>query len=265
MTEPFVKLFSSITTSTIWREDSDTRIVWVTMLAIADRTGYVGASLPGLASTANVSLEACETALARFMAPDKHSRNQEHEGRRIEAAFRGWQILNYEFFRNLRDTEAIRAYERERKAAQREGKESGTVPASPGKSQSVPKLSPQAEAELEAEAVSQKKEQMRPPLRGSRLPPDFPTNELKEWAAAKRADLSPVEESDKFCDYWTAKAGKEGVKLDWAATWRNWVRNANAQKVDVAKRITPSPECPPEPPELAERRYREHLQHLGRT
>lgn len=29
---------------------------------------------------------------------------------------------------------------------------------------------------------------------------------------------------ETFRDYWRAKAGKEGVKLDWEATWRNWVR-----------------------------------------
>ncbi len=29
---------------------------------------------------------------------------------------------------------------------------------------------------------------------------------------------------DEFRDYWIAKAGSDGVKLDWLATWRNWVR-----------------------------------------
>jgi uncharacterized protein YdaU (DUF1376 family) len=27
-----------------------------------------------------------------------------------------------------------------------------------------------------------------------------------------------------FRDYWTAKPGKDAAKLDWAATWRNWIR-----------------------------------------
>jgi len=30
----------------------------------------------------------------------------------------------------------------------------------------------------------------------------------------------------KFRDYWIAKAGKDAVKLDWDATWRNWLRKA---------------------------------------
>lgn len=30
--------------------------------------------------------------------------------------------------------------------------------------------------------------------------------------------------ADQFLDYWVAKPGKDGTKLDWEATWRNWVR-----------------------------------------
>lgn len=33
-------------------------------------------------------------------------------------------------------------------------------------------------------------------------------------------------EHRKFTDYWLAKAGRDAVKLDWEATWRNWIRNA---------------------------------------
>ena len=30
--------------------------------------------------------------------------------------------------------------------------------------------------------------------------------------------------ADSFRDHWIAKPGKDGTKLDWEATWRNWVR-----------------------------------------
>lgn len=33
-------------------------------------------------------------------------------------------------------------------------------------------------------------------------------------------------ELDKFHDYWSAKTGQQATKLDWDATWRNWLRNA---------------------------------------
>jgi len=32
-------------------------------------------------------------------------------------------------------------------------------------------------------------------------------------------------EAARFRDYWIAKPGQGGVKLDWRATWRNWIRN----------------------------------------
>lgn len=32
-------------------------------------------------------------------------------------------------------------------------------------------------------------------------------------------------ETDAFIDYWHGKAGREGCKLDWPATWRNWMRS----------------------------------------
>jgi hypothetical protein len=30
--------------------------------------------------------------------------------------------------------------------------------------------------------------------------------------------------ADEFRDYWVAVPGSKGCKLDWLATWRNWVR-----------------------------------------
>ena len=88
----------SILDSSIWRESSDTRIVWWTMLLIAERgTGLVLISvLLMLADRAKVSVEAVENALEILSAPDPHSRDKEHEGRRIEEVEGGWRILNHE-------------------------------------------------------------------------------------------------------------------------------------------------------------------------
>jgi len=48
----------------------------------------------------------------------------------------------------------------------------------------------------------------------------------------ERSDLNPTVVFDGFKDYWVSVAGQKGVKLDWSATWRNWIRN---QKQGVAK------------------------------
>lgn len=33
-------------------------------------------------------------------------------------------------------------------------------------------------------------------------------------------------EHQKFVDYWCAQPGAKGRKVDWPATWRNWIRHA---------------------------------------
>lgn len=65
------------------------------------------------------------------------------------------------------------------------------------------------------------------PARGSRLPADWVLSpELAEWAMTERPGFPVVLEAAKFRDHWNAKPGQGGVKSDWDATWRNWVRNA---------------------------------------
>jgi hypothetical protein len=110
----YTKLFSSLIHSTIWDEADHVRIVWVTMLALADRDGLVEASVPGLAKAARVALEACEEALAKLHAPDPYSRSPEHEGRRIETVRGGWRILNHGAYTYRLSAEDRREKTRER-------------------------------------------------------------------------------------------------------------------------------------------------------
>jgi len=80
--------------------------------------------------------------------------------------------------------------------------------------------------------------------RGSRLAQDlfFP----KEWCdflVEQRPELNAQKTFDQFKDYWIAQAGQKGVKLDWFATWRNWVRSTNAPKqnpADIVRLTVPS-------------------------
>lgn len=95
----YTKLFGSIVGSTIWSEDDKTRIVWITMLAMANQHGEVEASIPGLAKFAKVSIEATEHALEKLKSPDKYSRSKEFDGRRIEEIDGGWLILNHAKYR----------------------------------------------------------------------------------------------------------------------------------------------------------------------
>lgn len=65
--------------------------------------------------------------------------------------------------------------------------------------------------------------------RAMRLPDDWsPSREETRFALETQAtwDLAyVVVVGEKFRDYWRAQPGAKGRKVDWSATWRNWVRN----------------------------------------
>lgn len=79
------------------------------------------------------------------------------------------------------------------------------------------------------EREREEKEEQEPSLRSGgaracRLPADWqPDDEGRLFAI--EAGLDPDRVAAQFRDHWHAKPGKDGTKLDWAATWRNWCRN----------------------------------------
>lgn len=111
----YTKLWNDLVTSSIWSADDHVRIMWITMLALADSTGFVAGSIPGLADAARLSLKDGERAIRALEAPDKYSRTSEYQGRRIEHVKDGggWLILNYAKFRERRDLEHRRQYMRD--------------------------------------------------------------------------------------------------------------------------------------------------------
>lgn len=66
-----------------------------------------------------------------------------------------------------------------------------------------------------------------PRKRGTRLPLPFEvTPDMDDWAARECPGVNVDLETKKFVDYWRAKTGKDATKLDWPATWKNWIRRA---------------------------------------
>jgi hypothetical protein len=95
----FVKIDCNILYSSIWAESSETRIIWITLLAMANQNGIVPATAPGISSAAFVSLSETRKAIALLEAPDPDSKSLENEGRRIERVEGGYLILNYDKYR----------------------------------------------------------------------------------------------------------------------------------------------------------------------
>lgn len=64
--------------------------------------------------------------------------------------------------------------------------------------------------------------------KGSRLSSDWHLpDDWKAWVQQERPDIPDADIqriADSFADYWKAKPGKDGIKLDWFAVWRNWIR-----------------------------------------
>ena len=61
--------------------------------------------------------------------------------------------------------------------------------------------------------------------RPTRFTDESLSKDWEEFCVEERPDLSPQKTFDQFRDYWIGVAGQKGKKLNWDATWRNWVRN----------------------------------------
>jgi len=113
----YTKLWHKIVTSSIWDADNNTRILWITMLALANRDGFVEASFKSLVMLARIKDAACKAALNVLSSPDEHSRTKTDDGRRLQEVDGGWQIINYGIYRDAHseDPHAMTNKERQRK------------------------------------------------------------------------------------------------------------------------------------------------------
>jgi len=76
--------------------------------------------------------------------------------------------------------------------------------------------------------------------RGVRLANDFQIPaEWRDFARKQRRwyDDEIDAEFAQFADYWRSQPGQKGIKLDWFATWRNWVRNSRRPSGNAAPEI----------------------------
>jgi hypothetical protein len=120
----YSKLFASIVHSSLWTAPDHVRLLFVTLLAIADPEGFVFGSRPGLERAANIHYDpeaGDPDPWEVLLSPDPHSsdrlRNPENEGRRIEEIpGGGFRILNFLYYRSLRDAEARRDQNRNAQA-----------------------------------------------------------------------------------------------------------------------------------------------------
>lgn len=228
--KPFTKLFSSIVTSSIWTENAHTKVVWVTMLALADADGDVWASVGGLAKAAGVTREQCAAALERFLAPDPDSRTKEYEGRRITVVDGGWRLLNYKKYREMGRSEDRREYFREKKREQRARPHMSTHVHTCPQSSTGSTMSTDIEAEAEAEADTPPAAAgVVAPARPSRPPPPGGSGGARSRIQGidREAVRQAVEAGDALACV-SAFRGSRGPEID-----AGWLRDAAGMMVGV--------------------------------
>jgi hypothetical protein len=193
----YAKLFASIVHSTIWREKNHVRLVWITMLAIADKNGFVEASVPGLADISRVDLEECQSALDHLAAPDEYSRSQDYGGRRIEPMDGGWLLLNYTKYRGALLEEKIREQNRVRQQRFRASKKEDSNAKVTGNADVTPGNAYNAQSDPSSSSYATKKEKSK-----KKKPGSFPEGFLDFWMAypkkkGKRAAFNAWERAKK--------------------------------------------------------------------
>ncbi len=125
MGDGFVKIYGDkLMDSTLWLEPPEVRLVFLSMLAVADENGVI--DVPGLRALArklNLPLEYLEPALERLMEPDPDSRSEAEDGRRVLKRQRpdvGWQCVNYEAYREFRGKKVEQARIRQQRKRARD-------------------------------------------------------------------------------------------------------------------------------------------------
>ena len=248
----YTKLFNSILASTIWREDDKTRLVWITLLAMADKNGLVEASIPGLADLAHVSIEDCECALGNLQKPDKYSRSQEHDGRRIQVCDGGWVVLNHTKYRDKMSQDDKREQDRERQRRHRQQNKGVTLAVTHECDMS--RMSRHTDTDTENKNLSPEPKSSSGSVSPRRkktiktvLPDSFGISDaVREWAQGK--NYSSLEERlEHFVGYARAKgvmyadwdqAFQNAIRQDWAKLNGSSNGNGNGAKPMSASEIT---------------------------
>lgn len=104
-----------------------------------------------------------------------------------------------------------------------------------GTSSNAPSNAPSIPQELLEQCPSPSPSSLKPSkskasATATRLPADWAPSESDiDFCQTERPDLHVGQVAARFRDYWVGVPGVKGRKIDWPATWRNWVRNERAQ------------------------------------
>jgi uncharacterized protein YdaU (DUF1376 family) len=85
-------------------------------------------------------------------------------------------------------------------------------------------------AQKNPRADDEPKKQQPVEMRGTRIPlPFLVTDDLRAWAQIEAPHVDLRKATAEFEDYWRGVPGAKGRKVDWAATWKNRMREQQAR------------------------------------
>lgn len=134
--------------------------------------------------------------------------------------------------------EQVQEYKAKALKNKENGKKGGRPKNNPEKTQSVSKQNPKETLTNNHKPLTTNQEPKRevavaPPAKGTALQnwptyhsPEILPTDFFRYVDEHGCQALAMSEWPKFHDYWVAQPGQRGVKKDWLATWRNWLRKS---------------------------------------
>jgi len=196
----FVKIYGSkLLTSSLWDEDPAARLVFLSMLALADADGIVDCpNVKTLARVLNLPIDYVETALTVLEGPDPGSRSTALEGRRVVREGSAWRLVNYAEYREFRS--AKQEAGRRRVEEYRARRAAGHSDASPVTSNNVtPGNVLKRAVQTDADADADTERERDPRARAHNEPAAEPPIEPEDREAGEDANRWLVEFGRAWC------------------------------------------------------------------
>ncbi len=225
----FGKLFESMYDGTLvasW----EALVTFQQMIVLADDVGVIDITPSALSARTGIPLGVIKKGISVLEADDPYSRSPDQGGRRIERLDDhrpwGWQIVNYMTYRHLANHEGKKKADRQRiavkRAAEKKANKNKRVADCSEVSRKSQSVADVAHTDTDTDTDTEKRGGAR--KRGTRLPEDWCLPEPWITWALKKGHRTPEAAAEKFYNHWTSTS-RNGTKLDWFATWRNWILN----------------------------------------
>jgi hypothetical protein len=229
----FAKVFTSMYDGTLaTRGPWQALVTFQQFLVLADRVGIVDMTAEAIARRTTIPLDIIKIGITSLEQTDDGSRTPDEEGRRIVRIRPntdwGWQVVNYEKYRNMRNADERREYMRNLMRERR----SATKKHVNGSKHVLAKLA--YEMRSDADEKQKKETTTRAKTaRGCVLPDGFElTPETLAWCKPKMGEKELSIRYHYFVDY-AKSSGKR--YLDWQAAFKNSVRGDWAKVPSAVK------------------------------